>query len=97
MTNTNYIEVSEIQAEWNTSWRDKRRWIVVEEGDGTYTIHEHTKDSVYPPVTKKNLRETASRLLQLFNIGPVAPQDYPEQVCVGEIELQPAEILELKP
>lgn len=93
----NYDDISAMQADWYASWRDKRRWIIVEDGDGTYSIHEHTKDSVYCPTVKSNLREVASRLLQLFNIGPVAPQDYPEEICIGEVVLKPADILELKP
>lgn len=92
----NYADITEMQATWNTSWRDKRRWIIVEEIDGTYSIHEHTSDSIAPPTIKPNKREVASRLLQLFDIGPVAPQDYPEGICIGEIEYKSADILEMR-
>jgi hypothetical protein len=91
----NYADITAMQAEWNAKWRDKRRWIVVEEADGTYSIHEHMTDGVAPPCVKPNKREVAARLLQLLQIGPVAPQDWPEEVCVGEIEYKSADILPL--
>lgn len=93
----NYADITAMQADWNARWRDKRRWIIVEEGDGTYSIHEHMTDGVAPPTIKPGKREVAARFLQLLGIGPVAPQDYPEEVCIGEIEYKPADILELKP
>lgn len=93
----NYADITEMQARWNKLWRDKRRWIIVEEGDGTYSIHEHMIDGVAPPATKPNKREIAARFLQLLGVGPVAPQDFPEEVCVGEFEYKSADILPLKP
>ncbi len=90
-------DISGIQADWNARWRNKRRWIIVEEGDGSYSIHEHSKNGVAPPTAKPGKREVAARLLQLLGIGPVAPQDYPEEVCVGVIERESAEVLSLNP
>ena len=81
-----YGEISDMQSEWNKSWRDKRRWIIVEEGDGTYSIHEHMTDGVAPPITKPNKREVAARFLQVFGSGVVAPQTFPEEICCGVIE-----------
>jgi hypothetical protein len=89
----NYADITAMQADWNALWRDKRRWIIVEEGDGTYSIHEHMVDGVAPPTVKPNKREVAARLLQLLQIGPVAPQDYPEEVCVGVIDYASADVL----
>lgn len=91
----NYIDITAMQAEWNIKWRDKRRWIIVEEGDGTYSIHEHMTDGVAPPTVKPNKREVAARLLQLLQVGPIAPQDFPEEVCIGKIEYKSADILQL--
>ena len=54
-------------------------------------------DGVAPPTVKPSKREVAARLLQLLNIGPVAPQDYAEEVCVGKFEYNSADILPLKP
>lgn len=87
--------IDNMQAHWNSLWRNKRRWILVEEGDGTYSVHEHMIDGVATPCIKPNKREAASRLLQLLGIGPVAPQDYPESICVGEITQKPADVLSL--
>lgn len=92
----NYADITQMQAEWQAGWRDKERIIIVMELDGTYIIHQHTKDSVYCPTEKKTAREVASRLLQLLNVGPVAPQDWPEEICVGEIDYKSADILPLK-
>ncbi len=88
-------DMDAMQAHWNAGWRHKRRWIIVEEGDGTYSIHEHSTDGVAPPTIKTNKREVAARLLQLLGIGPVAPQDYPESICIGEVTYKPAEVLNM--
>lgn len=90
-----YVDISEMQADYYARWRNKRRWIIVDEEDGTFSIHEHMKDGVAPPIVKPNKREVAARLLQLLEIGPVAPQSYPEEICIGYIEHTPAEILTL--
>lgn len=88
-----YADISNMQDEWNKSWRDKRRWIIVEEEDGTYSIHEHMKDGVAPPITKPDARLVAARLLQCLGCGPVAPQCHPEEICVGHIDYKTADIV----
>lgn len=93
----NYDKITEMQTEWNESWRDKRRWIIAEEGDGTYSVHEHTKNGVAPPSDYPDKRSAAARLLQLLQIGPVAPQYYPEEVYIGIIDYKSADIQPLKP
>lgn len=92
----NYADITSMQANWNAEWSDKHRWIIVEEVDGTFTIHEHKRDSVFCPTPKKTAREVAARMLQLLNVGPTAPQDWPEEIFVGEIEYKSADILPLK-
>ena len=42
-------------------------------------------DSVYPPCDKKTKREIAARLLQVMEVGPVAPQIGPEEHCINMI------------
>ncbi len=97
MDNQNfYNEISDMQDGWNKSWRDKRRWIIVDEEDGTFSIHEHMKDGVAPPCVKTNKRELAARFLQCFGVGPVAPQDHPEEICVGVIEKKSADIIPIQ-
>jgi hypothetical protein len=88
-------EMDEMQAYWPTVWRHKHRWTIVDEGDGTFSVHEHTSDSICPPITKPNKRDAAARLLQCMGLGPVAPQDYPEEICVGEITNKPADVFQL--
>lgn len=84
--------IDEMQAHWNENWRHKRRWIVVEEIDGTFSVHEHTTDGVAPPSSYPDASLAAARLLQLLGLkSPVAPQDHPERVCVGEVYCEPEE------
>lgn len=89
----NYADITAMQAEWQTGWRDKERIIIVMEPDGTYTIHQHTKDSVYCPTPKKTAREVAARMLQLLKVGPTAPQDWPEEIGIGELTYKSADII----
>ena len=78
-------EVAGIQRDFLDRFKASRRWIIVEESDGSYSVHEHTWDGVAPPSSYPDKRKAAARLLQLLGIGPVAPQTWPEAVCVGEI------------
>ena len=77
-----------MQSEWNESWRELSRWILVEELDGTFSVHYHDLTGVAPPSTYPDKRKAAARLLQLLGIGPVAPQHWPEDVCIGTITLE---------
>lgn len=67
----------------------------MEEADGKYSITDMTVDGIGPCILKPDKRGIAARLLQLLQLGPVAPQDYPEDICVGEIEYKSADILPL--
>lgn len=80
-----YLEISKMQSDWNNIWRDKRRWIIVDEENGTFSIHEHMKDGVAPPIVKYNKRDAAAIFLQCFGVGPVAPQSHPEEICCGVV------------
>lgn len=83
--------IDAIQAHWNENWRHKQRWIIVEEIDGTYSVHRHSSDGVGPPSSYPDRRLAAARLLQLLDLaGPVAPQDHPEEVCIGYAGCEPA-------
>jgi hypothetical protein len=77
-------EIDRIQAHWHANWRHKRRWTIVEEIDGTYSVHDHSSDGVGPPSSYPDKVLAAARVLQLLGLKePVTPQDYPERVCVG--------------
>ena len=60
-----------------------RKFVLTEREDGSWSIEESDGSSVWPTTTKKTKREMAARLLQLLDLGPVAPQTEPERVCVG--------------
>lgn len=96
ITDDMYADITKMQEEHQRSWRDKERWIIIEEDDGTYSIHVHSKNGVAPMVTKPNKRSVAARLLQLLQIGPVAPQDYPEEICVTMLAHKSGEVIPFK-
>ena len=78
---------SEIEAMADHHWelgRGKHRYLLIDLGDH-WTLREMTRDSVMPPCDKNTPREIAGRLLQLLQTGPVAPQSFPEEICVSEI------------
>lgn len=79
-------EITEMQQRWLDDNRHKRRWIIVEDADG-YSLHVHSSDGVAPQSSYPTERQAASRLLQLLHIGPVAPQTWPEEVCIGTVSL----------
>lgn len=55
-----------------------------------WRVHEWTPDSVFPPIEYPTKRLAAARVLQLLQVGPVAPQTHPEEVCIGSIETEAA-------
>lgn len=77
-------EIVQMQDSYHEKFRRLHRWIIVEDVDG-FTVHEWTIDGVAPPSTYPTARLAASRLLQLLRLGPVGPQDHPEDVCVGTV------------
>lgn len=85
--------ISEIKTATFSRLKNARQvWIIEETGEG-FTVHRWTGSSykfgagVGPPHDYPTLRKAAARLLQLFGTGPVAPQTWPEEVCLGEIIL----------
>lgn len=79
-------EIVMMQDDYHEKFRRLKRWIIVQDKDG-FTVHEWTIDGVAPPSTYATARLAASRLLQLLGLGPVGPQDHPEDVCVGTIKM----------
>lgn len=78
-------EVVAIQKQWFTDYSEHKRWIIVEVSEG-YELHIHDCENVWPVVTYPTKREVAARLLQLFHMGPVAPQIQAEKVQIGSVE-----------
>lgn len=79
-------EIVAFQDGYHSQFRDKRRWIIVQDDSG-FIVHVWTVDGVAPPTTYPTKRLAAARVLQLMGLGPVAPQDHPEEVCIGSVEL----------
>lgn len=79
-------EVLQIKRDWARSVEGAKLIAIEERADG-WVVHQHTADSVFPPVLYPNKRLAAARVLQLLHIGPVAPQSHPESVCIETVEL----------
>lgn len=57
--------------------------------DGTFKICEFSEQSVFPTTEKKTAYETVARVAQILGVKEsVNPQDWPERICIGEIELR---------
>lgn len=62
------------------------RKFILTEVDGQWSIEEMSLSSIYPITQKPNSREMVARLMQLVDVGPVAPQTGPERVEMsGEV------------
>jgi hypothetical protein len=48
--------------------------------EGVWTVHDWRPDSVSPPTGYPTKARAAARVLQLLQLGPTAPQDYPETI-----------------
>jgi len=83
--------VEEIKRETFDVFKGSRRVWMIEERGAEFIVHSwsgvgwQNGDGVGPPSTYPTLRKAAARLLQLLGTGPVAPQTWPEEVCIGEI------------
>jgi hypothetical protein len=64
------------------------RYIIDKTPDGWSIYHLDSKGNVWPTTVKRSAREVVSRLMQLLEIGPVAPQTFPEEVCIGSISTE---------
>ena len=53
--------------------------------DGSWLMHLSDGESIAPTSVKKNAREMIARLMQLLDVGPVAPQIGPERVELGQL------------
>lgn len=87
-------EIASIKAGTFDHFKDSRRVWIVEERGADFIVHSWTGSEwkngggVDPPGTYPTLRKAAARMLQLFGVGLVAPQTWPEQVCIGSVNLE---------
>lgn len=63
-----------------------RQFKLLERSDGSWLIIESSCESVFPQTHKPTARAMIARLSQLLDVGPVAPQSWPEKVCLVEKE-----------
>lgn len=64
-----------------------KRYTITQHDDGRFVLDESDdKGNVWPPTEKPTARAIVARLSQLLEIGPVAPQTTPEEVCIGSVE-----------
>lgn len=69
----------------------KNRYSLTEQDDGSWLIEQESgTGSTWPAITKPSKRAAIARLLQLVDVGPVAPQIEPESVCIGSIHTEQA-------
>lgn len=80
-------EIERIRSESFKRIASADRTIMIVNIDGVYEVHMHTPDGIAPPSSYPTKQRAASRVLQLLNIGPVAPQTWPEEVLIGSITL----------
>lgn len=63
-----------------------QRYTITQHDDGRFTLEQSDgRGNVWPPTEKRSARAIVARLSQLLEIGPVAPQTTPEEVCIGAV------------
>ncbi len=78
------------QATFDVLKTSRHVWIIEERG-AEFIVHKWRGPessfgpSVGPQSSYPTLRKAAARLLQILSTGPVAPQTWPEEACIGEI------------
>lgn len=89
--------ISEIKQETFDAFKNSSRVWIIEERGAEFIVHTwygptwKNGAGVGPASTYPTLRKAAARLLQLLGTGPVAPQTWPERVCIGSVNMEPDE------
>lgn len=66
-----------------------KQYLITQLSDGSFVLDESDDSGNSWPQTKKTTaRQVVARLMQLLEIGPVAPQIHPEEVCIGEVTIK---------
>lgn len=87
-------QIADIKREAFDRFKGSRQVWIVEEIGADFRVHYWTGDEwkngagVSPQHDYPTLRKAAARLLQLFGVGAVSPQTWPERVCIGEITME---------
>lgn len=86
--------VAQIKRETFDAFKDSRRVWIIEERGAEFIVHSWSGpdwkngEGVAPASSYPTLRKAAARLLQLCDVGAVAPQTWPECVCIGEVTME---------
>lgn len=83
-------EVAQIKRDTFDAFKDSRNVWIIEERGADFIVHSWNGENgagVGPPSSYPTLRKAAARLMQLLHVGPVAPQTWPEAVCIGTINM----------
>ncbi len=89
--------IAEIKREHFDRFKNSRQVWFIEEHGADFTVHTwHGGDwqhgaGVGPATSYPTLRKAAARFLQMLGTGPVAPQTWPEDICVGSVTTREAE------
>lgn len=84
-------EIEQIKRDTFEQFKDARRVWLIEERGAEFVVHSWNGPEgefgagVSPASSYPTLRKAAARLLQLLHCGPVAPQTWPEEVCIGSV------------
>ncbi len=87
-------EITQIKRDTFAVFAGSRRVWIIEERGAEFIVHSWSGDDwqngsgVGPASTYPTLRKAAARLLQLLGIGPVAPQTWPENICIGSVDVE---------
>lgn len=80
-------EIAQMKAEhFETLTTSRTVWIIEERG-ADFIVHQWNDGGIAPQSAYPTLRKAAARLLQLLHVGAVAPQTWPEDVCIGNVTL----------
>lgn len=87
-------QIAEIKREHFARFQNSHQVWFIEEVGGEFVVQQWHGDrwkhgaGVAPSSSYPTLRKAAARLLQLMGTGPVAPQTWPESVCIGEATME---------
>jgi hypothetical protein len=92
--------IAEIKRETFDVFKDSRSVWIIEERGAEFIVHRwHGSEAKFgagvgPSSDYPTLRKAAARFLQLLGTGPVAPQTWPEEVCIGTVTTEAAQSAE---
>jgi hypothetical protein len=87
-------EIAQIKRETFEGLADARRVWIIEERGADFIVHAWSGPAsefgagVAPASGYPTLRKAVARLLQLLHVGPVAPQTWPEDICIGQVSIE---------